>query len=429
MHMTQTISKKWMLALAAALSVILLVVTALPANAETTGTGTTGTGTTGTGTTSTATALKAPENIKQTSAFGSYAKISWDAAKATGAKYQIDVSQDKVKWETLATVGNTYYTVSKLVAGQTYYLRIRTVVGKTASSFSDPFQVIAQPGYISEVKQTVAKDTSITVSWSAAAGAGAYDVYIGTSDDNMKYKMSLKDKTKATIKGLKKNKTYIVKVLPFNISPSGYRTNGFEKANTSVRTTPGQVSGLKVTSWSYGSKNITVEWKAKDNADGYQVKFYNAAGKSVKTINTTSATATFAKAKADTFYKVKVRPYITIDGKKKYGAYNKTPVYPVSQPQLTAFKQVAGKLTLSWKPVEGATGYTIYLTTTDPNHPSSYVKVATVDKAATSYELTKFGNDDITVLENYYGYVVANKKVGSKTYSSKVTQAWYCSNN
>ena len=79
--------------------------------------------------------------------------------------------------------------------------------------------------------------------------------------------------------------------------------------------------------------------------------------------------------------------------------------------------------------MEGATSYSVYVTTTNPNKPSSYVKVADVEPKVLKYEMSKFGKDGITLTGNYYAYVVANKKVGQKTYSSKITQAWYCCNN
>ena len=408
MYLTQTkMSKKMMFVVSAIVSMLILILTTMNTNA----------------------APAAPANLKQTSAFGSYAKITWSAVQGTGVKYQLDVSQDNNTWATLATVGNTYYTISKMETGKVYYIRIKAIVGTTESPYSTTLQVITQPGYISEVKQTAAKTNSVSVSWSAATGAAAYDVYVGTTDENMKYNQTVKGKTAATIKKLKKNKTYIVKVVPFNIASSGYRANGFERANTAIRTIPGKVSGLTFTGWNYGSTNITVEWKVKDNVDGYQVKVYDAQDKCVKTINTTKTSATFTKAGTDTFYMVKVRPFLTINGKKKYGAYNTNPVYPISQPQLTSFTQAPGKLTIGWKAVDGATSYSVYVTTTDPNYPSSYIKVAEVDKGVLKYEMSKYGTADITVAENYYAYVVANKKVGSKTYSSKVTQAWYCSNN
>ncbi|MBR1693531.1 MAG: fibronectin type III domain-containing protein [Lachnospiraceae bacterium] len=200
--MTQTkISRKWMLAVTALLSMMILMLAAMQTNAA-----------------PATTAPAAPTNIAQTSAFGSYAKIKWDAVKGTGVKYQIEVSQDKVKWVPLATVGNTYYTVSKMETGAIYYFRIKTVVGTLSSPYTEPFQVITQPGYISEVKQTASKANQVTVSWTAAAGAGAYDVYIGTTEENVKYNQTVKAKTTATIKKLKKDKTYIVKIVPFNIS-------------------------------------------------------------------------------------------------------------------------------------------------------------------------------------------------------------------
>lgn len=408
MYMSKTgTNKKVMFIVTAIISMVILMVATINANA----------------------APAAPKNVKQTSAFGTYAKITWDAVPGAGVKYQLDVSQDNNKWVTLATVGKTYYTISKMETGKQYFVRIKAIVGTAESTYSTTLQVITQPGYITEVKQTAAKDKSVSVSWTAAAGAGAYDVYVGTTEDNVKYNQTVKGKTSATIKKLKKNKTYIVRVVPFQISSSGFRANGFERGNTAIHTIPGKVSGLTFTSWNYGQKNITVEWKAKDNVDGYQVKFYDSQDKCVKTINTTKTTATFKKAANHTFYKVKVRPYLTINGKKKYGDYNKYPVYPISQPQLKVFNQNPGKLTMEWNPVEGATSYSIYITTSNPNKPSAYEKVADVDKGVVKYEMSKFGTANITVAENYYAYVVANKKVGNKTYSSKVTQAWYCSNN
>lgn len=399
------ISKKWAFILAAIMTVFFMTIAAMETSA----------------------APAAPANLKQTSAFGTYAKIRWDAVAGTGVKYQVEVSQDQKTWATLATVGNTYYTIGKMQAGATYYLRVTAIVGTSKSAATASLQVIPQPGYVSEVKQTASKKNTVTVSWSASAGAGAYDIYVGTNEENMKYNQTVKG-TKATIKKLKANKKYIVKVLPFQVSASGFRTNGFEKANMNVRTIPGKVSGVAVSAWNYGSANITVEWDEKENIDGYQVKFYNAANKCVKTIKTTKETATFSKAAANTNYKVQVRSYITVNGKKKYSAYSKA-VYAISQPQLTKLTQHPGKLTVGWNPVEGATGYSVYVTTTNPNYPGAYAKIADVDKGVTTYTTNKYGTAAITAEENYYVYVVANKKSGDKTYSSKVTQSWYCNNN
>ena len=97
MYMTQTKSnKKIMLIVAAIVSMMILMLATINTNA----------------------APAAPANVKQTSAFGGYAKITWDAVSGTGVKYQLDVSQDNNKWATLATVGNTYYTVSKMETGK-----------------------------------------------------------------------------------------------------------------------------------------------------------------------------------------------------------------------------------------------------------------------------------------------------------------------
>lgn len=401
-------SKKWAVVLAAVLSVFILVLAAMETHA----------------------APLAPANLRQTSAFGSYAKVRWDAVSGTAVKYQVEVSQDQKNWAALGVVTNSCYTLSKMETGKPYYVRVCAVTGAIKGAYSPALLVITQPGYISTLKQTSASTTSVKVSWSASAGAGAYDVWVGTTEDNMKYKQTVKT-TSTTIKGLKKNKTYIVKVVPFNIA-GNFRTNGFEKANENVRTVPTAVTGLKVFAWNCGSKNITVEWKPKTNVDGYEVRFYNSSNKLVKKVAVKGAAkykATYTKAAANTFYKAKIRSYITVDGKKKYSAYSKYTICAVAQPQLTGFKQSTGKLEIAWAPVTGATSYSVYITTGDPNYPSSYVKVADVDKNVISYSMSKFGANDINVYDSYFGYVVAKKKVGSKTYSSKVTKSWMCPNN
>ena len=153
MYMSKTGSnKKIMLLMTAMISMIFLMLVTMNANA----------------------APAAPKNVKQTSAFGGYAKITWDAVQGAGVKYQLDVSQDNNKWATLATVGKTCYTVSKMETGKPYYIRIKAIVGTAESPYSQTLQIITQPGYITEVKQTAAKATSVTVSWSQVAGAGAY---------------------------------------------------------------------------------------------------------------------------------------------------------------------------------------------------------------------------------------------------------------
>ena len=101
MYMSKTgTNKKVMFIVTAIISMVILMVATINANA----------------------APAAPKNVKQTSAFGTYAKITWDAVPGAGVKYQLDVSQDNNKWVTLATVGKTYYTISKMETGKQYFV-------------------------------------------------------------------------------------------------------------------------------------------------------------------------------------------------------------------------------------------------------------------------------------------------------------------
>ena len=82
---------------------------------------------------------------------------------------------------------------------------------------------------------------------------------------------------------------------------------------------PSKIKGFKVK----GGKKVTVTWKKSSGAVGYEIRYsQNKAGeyKKLGTIKTGSKTKYTKKIKAGTYY-VKMRPYMTREGKKLYGSY------------------------------------------------------------------------------------------------------------
>lgn len=69
---------------------------------------------------------------------------------------------------------------------------------------------------------------------------------------------------------------------------------------------------------------IKSSWKKVTGASGYKVQLKNSKGKIVKTVYTTKTKYTFSKLSKKTTYKVTVKAYKTIDGKKNYSKYSKT---------------------------------------------------------------------------------------------------------
>ena len=83
---------------------------------------------------------------------------------------------------------------------------------------------------------------------------------------------------------------------------------------------PQKVTALKVTKKTKSSGTIT--YKKQAGVKGYQIELYKGS-KKIRTINSTKSTVKIKTLKKNTSYKVRVRAYIKIGNKKKYGVYSK----------------------------------------------------------------------------------------------------------
>ncbi len=194
------------------------------------------------------------------------------------------------------------------------------------------------------------------------------------------------------------------------------------KPTTKPVTKPAKVTSLK--SKKQTTTKVTLSWKKVSGAKGYQVYVYNTKKKKyecVKTINTNTASYTVSKVggkslAAGTTYKVKVRAYKVVNGKKVYGSYSNvlTTATKTKAPTLTV-KAAKKKANLSWKKVSGANGYEVYMST---KKTSGYKKVTTIKKSSTvKYTKTKLKSN-----KKYYFKVRAYKTVnGKKVYSAYST--------
>lgn len=96
--------------------------------------------------------------------------------------------------------------------------------------------------------------------------------------------------------------------------------SGTKTLKCTVTVGPSQVKSLKVKG---AKKKITVTWKKSSAASGYEISYSKKKDSGYKTLTTVksgSTTKYSGKLKKGTYY-VKMRPYITKDGKKLYGSY------------------------------------------------------------------------------------------------------------
>ena len=262
-------------------------------------------------------------------------------------------------------------------------------------------------GYTSNIKQTAATTTSISLEWNAVSGATGYYVLLGNFKATSGYKnLGSTYDTECKITGLKPGTAYTVRIYAAN-SDEISEDYGFLDCTTLY-------NKLSVSSCSGTSSSYTFNMKIPavyNSITGYRASYTSYSTNKTVTkdypVNVTKHSFTITGLKNNAFYKVSIRPYIILNGKKFIGP-TVTTRYFALQPSLTKNGHTSSTMSVKWNRIAGATSYTIYI-----KYPgsSSYKKVKTT--TGTTFTLTgmKMGY-------NYQIKVIANKKVGSKTWKS-----------
>lgn len=350
----------------------------------------------------------------------------------------------KVEWSESTTFTNptselttsSSYIIKNLTPGKHYYVRVSAYdSAKTFGPASAACEVVTAPlGKVENLKQKNLASKKISFSWKKVAGADAYMIAYkkeNSSDSKSKTVTSTSSSISAST-----DSAYAIGVLPMTVS----KTTDYEAYVTDnsaamyMYTTPKKVTNLKL--YDTGSTSsptaaiAAFTGKMSNAADGYEYEIYGYNNKRLakKTVaykniiaKTTSGKLVFDiknnKIKNNQFMKIRIRPYVLMNGKKKAGSWSDYlwfAKYPTKlKAEFVTPGTAANGVLISWSKVAGAKDYTVYVTR--GSRYGKYTKLG--NTSATKYSFNSVGGSPLSN-GTYYYYVVANKKVGKKTYKS-----------
>ncbi len=243
-----------------------------------------------------------------------------------------------------------------------------------------------------------ASGTTITLKWTALAGAEKYIITVGGKD----YEVA-GTKTSYSFKSLKNatKYSYTVKAVAGSQSSS---------ATVSATTAPAQVKGLKISD--VKATTLKLSWTKVTGAKGYYIERSTDGKKWTKVATTTSNSYTVKSLTSYTKYYFRVKAYVVNGSTNTYGTVSssvntRTALGVVDVTATTT----ATTVKLSWDKVNGAKNYRI-----EKYNGKKWVKVTETTK--TSYTFSKLKN------ATKYQYRV-RAQVSSKVYSAYDTVTAY----
>ncbi len=285
----------------------------------------------------------------------------------------------------------------------------------------------ATPAKVTEVTQTGATSSSISLSWSTNSLSDYYRYEI--SSDGKTWPSNKSDweaDGNGYFYGLSANSTYYVRVRGYNAdSPSDYTNDpsacelGAWSDVIKVVTAP-NTRTQKITGTAATTSSLSFTWTAVSGVDGYQVKYY-VYGKSdtAKTLKTTTNSCKLTGLTADTEYSIYVYAYksgtnflaVSSSGTSAYGA-------PTLAKKVSGFSNtgVVNKYAyFTWNKKSVADGFQIYMTKQSDSkkfknkwsYNTSY-NTSTANMTNTKIKLGAFYSAKIRPYVTLYG---TNKKV------------------
>lgn len=350
-------------------------------------------------------------------------KLSWNqVGGASGYRvYRKEGAKGSyVRLKTLNGSTATSYTDKKVSPGKVYYYKVRAFVrlnsGTQYSKYSSEKKVSYAIPATSWTKFAVKNYTAVKMTWKKASVSG-YRIYRKIDSGKYVHIQSVKGKDSIafTDKTILPGHTYSYKI-------RGYKTIGgknYFSSYTSVKTAKINMDVPKLSSISISGVNkAKLTWKQDSKATGYYVyRSTKEKGgyKKVKAIDSNKVLKwTDSSIKPGTTYYYRIRSYVKSSYGKKSSSYSRVLMVKtkITKPTLSTVSASAAGVKLKWKKNDDATGYQIY-------RSASYGGKYTSLKKVTKNSTVTFTDKNVTLGKTYYYKVRAYKTIGKKNQYSK----------
>ena len=362
--------------------------------------------------------------------------VSWKSLK-NAYGYDVFISSGNGKYKRLTNktcdvVGskNTKKKISNLTSSRTYYVVVKAVYKKENGKYKigpagKRLEVVTSPSKTakSTIKQIKATPHYIRFKWDKVRGANRYIVYVN-------------DKKKAVVK---KNAVSIrvrtgsvnnVRVVPVKRSGSGFMAKGgnieaYDFYSSPKR--PKRVAAFRYNNllWQPTESNtVTIGWTkaAGDKYDptGYQMEVYSLEGRRLNLYYSTKTKLSINIPSVENKgFKVRVRAYVKINGKKYFGKWTDMQTV-IPQAKISMKRTGRNSVEINWESVKNVTKYHVYACNDIKAEKPEWYEVATVGAGTNSYEYNNCIEGKYTAM-----YVIPEVQVGRNTYKASYTWHLY----
>lgn len=362
--------------------------------------------------------------------------VSWKSLK-NAYGYDVFISTGNGKYKRLTNktcdvVGskNTKKKISNLTSSRTYYVVVKAVYKKENGKYKigpagKRLEVVTSPSKTakSTIKQIKATPHYIRFKWNKVRGANRYIVYVN-------------DKKKAVVK---KNAVSIrvrtgsvnnVRVVPVKRSSSGFMAKGgnieaYDFYSSPKR--PKRVAAFRYNNllWQPTESNtVTIGWTkaAGDKYDptGYQMEVYSLEGRRLNLYYSTKTKLSINIPSVENKgFKVRVRAYVKINGKKYFGKWTDMQTV-IPQAKISMKRTGRNSVEINWESVKNVTKYHVYACNDIKAEKPEWYEVATVGAGTNSYEYNNCIEGKYTAM-----YVIPEVQVGRNTYKASYTWHLY----
>ena len=275
-------------------------------------------------------------------------KISWPAVKGA-AKYRVFYKNSKGNWARLADTAETSVIDTDVSSNHTYTYTVRCIT-EDGESYTSYFRSGKSVKYIAAPKLTLTNAAdSVSISWSAVAGASKYRVYYKNNGSWTRLTDTASTSCSHTNLTSGAAYTYTIRCLDSSGNLiSWYYADGFSITYLTAPTV----------SVSNAADGVKISWNAVSGAEKYRVYYYGSRGWT-KLADTTDTSFIDTDVSSNHTYTYTVR-CINADANAftSYFRSGKSVKY-YAAPKLTLTNTTNG-VSLQWSAVSGAAKYRIY---------------------------------------------------------------------